>query len=71
MPGKTEKLYYRSGALRDEWVEVDGKRNGAYKRYYESGALRFIFNFCEDLMEGPQEEYFENGQLQKALETFD
>lgn len=64
MPGKTEKLYYRSGALRDEWVEVDGKRNGAYKRYYESGALRFIFNFCEDLMEGPQEEYFENGQLQ-------
>lgn len=62
-----EKLYYDSGALREEryyYMGPNGKTiDGEVKTYYESGGIHYISNLKDGKRDGKQYTYLEDGTL--------
>ncbi len=59
------RTYYdnQKTKLKEEYFEVNGKKEGEYKEYYENGQLLRICNYINEKKEGPYREYHINGAL--------
>ena len=49
--------------LKEEYFQVNGKKEGEFKCYYPSGELYHIINYVNDKKEGESKSFHENGQL--------
>jgi uncharacterized protein len=50
--------------LHEEYYEVDGKKEGVYKRYYDNGQLWEECNYVNGKLNGEYKQYHDNGQLE-------
>ena len=51
------KNYYGDNQLKEEYFEVDGKKEGPYKFYHENGELWMIGNYVNGELEGEFRKY--------------
>ena len=49
--------------LREEYYEIDGKKEGVYKSYYDNGQLKEICNYIDGKRNGKYKLYHYNGYL--------
>jgi antitoxin component YwqK of YwqJK toxin-antitoxin module len=55
--------YYPNGQLASEWIEINGKKDGYYKRYYSNGQIWCICSYIDDKLSGEYKSYDEYGDL--------
>jgi antitoxin component YwqK of YwqJK toxin-antitoxin module len=62
---KVVRTYYdlEQTKLKEEYFEVNGKKEGMYKSYYFNGQLWIICNYIDGKINGEYKSYFDNGQL--------
>jgi antitoxin component YwqK of YwqJK toxin-antitoxin module len=62
---KVVRTYYdlEQNKLKEEYYEVDGKKEGVYKSYRENGQLLHICNYFDDKLNGEFKSYWEDGEL--------
>lgn len=56
-----KRTYYKSGKLLSECFEINGVKNGEFKKYHENGQLRQIYTYVNDKINGEYKDYYENG----------
>ena len=61
---KKHKFYYDSGELHNEFITVNGLKEGESKTYFKSGKLKLIKRYHKDIQVGFSELYRENGELE-------
>ena len=44
---EVKREYYESGKLKSECFEINGKKNGEYKRYHQNGQLNIICSYID------------------------
>jgi hypothetical protein len=49
--------------LKEEYYEVDDKKNGEHKLYHLNGKLHEICNYIDDKINGQFKRYYSNGEL--------
>jgi len=51
--------------LKEEYYEINGKKEGEYKKYHENGCgqLYIICNYIDDKLNGEYKSYLKNGQF--------
>ena len=57
------RIYYKSGALKEEGTSVNYLRHGIWKTYYESGALKEECNYVYASLDGPKKIYKESDSI--------
>ena len=62
-----KRTYFDSGELDSEVIEINGKKEGEYKKYYSNGNLCIVCNYINDTQNGQYKEYHSNGQLYKIV----
>ena len=79
---EVKRTYYKSGKLRSEVFELNGKKNGIYKEYYENscenmsstdsfGQLFYICSYIDGKFHGEFKSYHKNGQLNDICSYID
>lgn len=59
----TNKKYFSTGRLKEEWIEIDGNLDGINKEWYETGILKSEANYANDKRNGPYKEWDKDGNL--------
>ena len=44
---EVNRTYYKTGELKSECFEINGKKNGEYKRYHQNGQLNIICSYID------------------------
>jgi antitoxin component YwqK of YwqJK toxin-antitoxin module len=59
------RIYYTTEEtiLKEEYFQINYKKEGVYKSYYPNGNLYKIGNYVDDKLEGECKEYYQNGKL--------
>ncbi len=57
------RTYYDTGELKEEYFEINGQKEGHYKRYYKNGILEKNCNYVNGKMNGEYKTYYPNGNL--------
>ena len=57
--------YYETGELQEEYFQLNGKKEGEYKRYNYNGNLYAICNYFNGHPKGEYKSYHENGELKE------
>ncbi len=62
---KVVRRYYdmEQTKLKEEYYEIDGKKEGVYKSYFENGNIDIICNYIDGKLNGEYKSYHMNGQL--------
>jgi antitoxin component YwqK of YwqJK toxin-antitoxin module len=62
---EVKRTYYDDEVLKEEWFEINGKKEGYYKRYYSNGQIWCICFYIGDNKNGEYKSYDEYGDLIK------
>lgn len=65
MAPKMVRVYDQELILRQEYFELDGKKEGEHKEYSEEGYLETISNYVNGIIHGEFRGYRPNGQLHR------
>ena len=49
--------------LKEEFFEINGKKEGILKLYYKNGNIMSIRNYVNNKLNGEYERYYENGNI--------
>jgi len=62
---KVVRTYYdnEQTKLKEEYYEINGKKEGIYKEYYNNGQLNVVCNYIDDKLNGEYKIYLCDGQL--------
>ena len=60
---EVKRTYYNDEVLKEEWIEINGKKDGYYKRYYSNGQIWCICSYIDDKLSGEYKSYDEYGDL--------
>jgi len=64
------RTYYDGGELKEEYYELNGKKEGDYKLYWKNGQLNLISNYVNGVQEGECKKYWRNGQLYGEMDNY-
>jgi antitoxin component YwqK of YwqJK toxin-antitoxin module len=70
---KVVRTYYdnEQTKLKEEYYEINGKKEGIYKEYYNNGQLNVVCNYIDDKLNGEYKIYLCDGQLYEICNYID